>query len=75
MSTAYMSLAEAAMYLKICKSTLYKKTSLREVPFYKPGGKLILFLKEDLDGYMNKSKVLTKNEIETNYLNHLIKAK
>jgi len=75
MSTAYMSLAEAATYLKICKSTLYKKTSLRELPYYKPGGKLILFLKEDLDDYMNKSKVLTKNEIETNYLSHLINSK
>lgn len=71
MNTSYMSLQEAASYMKLCKSTLYKKTSLREIPFYKPGGKLILFLKADLDIYMSTRRFDSKLEIETNFLTNL----
>jgi len=75
MSTEYLNLDEAAAYLKLCKSTLYKKTSLRELPFYKPGGKLILFLKVDLEEYLAKHRYEPKSEIENNYLTNLIATK
>ena len=75
MESIYFNLEEAAAFLKLCKSTLYKKTSLREIPFVKPGGKLILFLKEDLELYLTKNRFATKQEIETNYLNDLTATK
>lgn len=71
----FLSLKEAAAFLKICKSTLYKKTSLREIPFLKPGGKLILFKKEDLEMYITSKRVEAKATIETNYLTSLKSAK
>lgn len=71
----YLTLPEAAEFLKICKSTLYKKTSLREIPFCKPGGKLILFIKGDLEKYLTKNSFKTKEEIENNYLTNLIATK
>jgi excisionase family DNA binding protein len=43
-----LSLSEAAAFLGITKSTLYKKTHRKEIPFYKPTGKLIYFLRQDL---------------------------
>jgi excisionase family DNA binding protein len=64
MENMYLTLAQAAEYLKLCKSTLYKKTSLREIPFCKPGGKLILFLKKDLEEYLSKNWFQTKLAIE-----------
>ena len=75
MENIYLTLAQAAEYLKLCKSTLYKKTSLREIPFCKPGGKLILFLKKDLEEYLTKNRFEAKKEIENNYLTNLIEAK
>lgn len=39
---------EAAEFLKVSKSYLYKLTSLQLIPFYKPSGKLIYFKKQDL---------------------------
>ena len=71
MDTIYLNLEEAASFLKLCKSTLYKKTSLREIPFVKPGGKLILFLKKDLELYLTQNRFATKQEIETNFLTSL----
>lgn len=59
----YLSLDDAAGYLCISKSTLYKHTSDGIIPFYKPNGKLILFSKTDLDQWIEKSKVLSNSEI------------
>lgn len=47
-SKELLSLKEAAEFLGITKSTLYKKTHRKEIPFYKPTGKLIYFLRQDL---------------------------
>ena len=73
MNTKYLNLGEAAAFLKLCKSTLYKKTSSREIPFCKPGGKLILFLREDLEEYLAKNRFDTKRQIEIMAIDHLVK--
>lgn len=43
---------EAANYLDISLSTLYKMTSAGILPFSKPNGKLIYFSKSSLDDWM-----------------------
>lgn len=43
-----LNLTEAASFLSISKSTLYKMTHMRSIPFYKPSGKLIFFKRKDL---------------------------
>ncbi len=75
MNSMYLSLEEAATFLKVCKSTLYKKTSLRVIPFCKPGGKLILFLREDLEEYLSKNWFQTKLAIEKMAEDNIIKKK
>ncbi len=65
MSKKYLKLPEAALYLHVAKSSLYKMTSARSIPFYKPHGKNILFDLEDLDQYLTNSRIPTKTEIET----------
>ena len=43
---------EAAEYLGVSTSFLYKLTSGGRITFYKPSGKLIYFRVEDLDSWM-----------------------
>jgi excisionase family DNA binding protein len=59
----YLSLEEAARYLNIAKSTLYKKTALGEITFYKPAGKLILFRRDDLEAWIEKTRIPSNEEL------------
>ena len=38
-----LTLQEAAQYMGIARSSLYKMTSNQTIPFYRPNGKLIFF--------------------------------
>ena len=58
-----MSCEEAAKYLNVSQSRIYKLTSQRRIPHYKPNGKKIYFSKGDLDGWIKHGRVLTKEEI------------
>ena len=52
-----LKLDEAALYLGVSKSYLYKLTSKRSIPFYRPGNKLIFFFRSDLDAWIKVRKV------------------
>jgi excisionase family DNA binding protein len=55
------SVAEAASYLKMPLHSIYKLTSKRLIPFYKPG-KRILFDVSELDAWLLQSKKATVAE-------------
>lgn len=59
---------EAAEYLKISKSLLYKLTSNSVITFSKPNGGKIFFQKKDLDGWVakNKQKSISETQDELN---------
>jgi excisionase family DNA binding protein len=57
------TLEEAAIYLGIAKSTLYKLTSSRLITHFKPKDKLIYFNKVDLENWMRKGRVETIEEL------------
>lgn len=63
-SKEFLSLQEAADYIGLSKSTLYKKTAKRSITFYQPGGKVIYFKKEDLDNWVLSNRVAPQSEIE-----------
>ncbi len=68
------SLKEAAEFLKVSKSCLYKKTSQKQVPYYKPPGcKQIYFRKSELEDWLLSNKIKTVAELETNTDNYLSK--
>lgn len=52
-----LTLDEAARYLGISKSDLYHRTSNREIPFYKPTGKMIYFDRLELENFLKQNKV------------------
>ncbi|MCI7269981.1 MAG: helix-turn-helix domain-containing protein [Prevotella sp.] len=56
---------EAAAYLGISKSCLYKLTMGRKIPHYKSeGGKLCYFDRAELIEWMKAHKVATQEELE-----------
>lgn len=59
-----LTLSEAAAYLDISKSQLYKITAKNQIKFYKPGGKKIYFKKNDLNNYLFRNVNKTDSELE-----------
>jgi len=47
-----LNATEAAQYLSISNSHLYKLTSRRKIPFHKPCGKYLYFYKNELDEWI-----------------------
>ena len=67
----YLSIPEAADYLNLSVSLIYKLTSKHEIPVYKPNGKTIFIRREDLNQWIARNKVLSQQEIEEFAETHL----
>ena len=63
-SIKVLTFEEAASYMGMSKSCLYKMTSQKIVPHYKPNGKLIFFDREELENYLLSVRVKPQIEIE-----------
>ena len=67
-----LTFEEGSEYTGISKSTLYMMTSAHEIPYYKPHGKLIFFVRKELDCWLRqkpvKSMVQLQEEAERAYL-------
>lgn len=59
-----LTFKEASEYTGISKSYLYKLTSAKKIPHYKPIGKLIYFEKDELDSWLLQNRISTKDEVE-----------
>lgn len=55
---------EAARYLGVSKSCLYKWTMSRQVPHYKPMGKMVYFNRLELEAWLQNNRVATDAELE-----------
>jgi len=66
-----LTLEEVAWYLGLSKSSIYKLTSKREIPFYSPGGKKVYFKKSEIENWVYKSKVTPIDEVENEVENFL----
>lgn len=54
---------EAAKYMGISKSYLYKLTMGRRIPHYKPAGKMCYFNRHELEAWLQGNRVATSEEI------------
>ena len=61
---AFLTFSEAAEFLGIAKSTLYKFTASNMIPFSKPNGKIIYFSKKQLEDWVMSK--CTDPELENN---------
>lgn len=64
---------EAAKYMGISKSYLYKLTMKREIPHYKPMGKVVYFDREELEEWLKRNKISTEEEIQMNAISYCIR--
>lgn len=62
-----LTLEEAAVFLGMKRSTLYKMTHEHTIPFYRPNGKMIYFEKADILAWIRQNRVTaTKKDDGTN---------
>ncbi len=54
---------EAARYMGISKSYLYKLTMRQEIPHYKPMGKMCYFNRLELEAWLQANRIATDDEI------------
>lgn len=64
---------EAAVYLELSHSHLYKQTSTGAIPHYKPNGKKIYFQRAELDNWLLRNRTDSKDEIEQQAADYLVK--
>lgn len=57
------NLNQAAEYVSLSKSAMYKKTAERTIPHFKQGKKLF-FKRSELDDWLTKNRISTHAEIE-----------
>jgi excisionase family DNA binding protein len=55
--------SEAAKYMGVSMSYLYKLTADQKVPHYKPGGKMCYFNRAELEQWLQSNRVATGAEI------------
>jgi excisionase family DNA binding protein len=63
-SKEVLSFEEAATYMGLSKSSLYRSTSLQIIPHYKPNGKMIFFNRVELEQWLQRNRVKTTEEIQ-----------
>lgn len=63
-SKEILSLEEAAIYMGLSKSHLYKLTSQCIVPFYKPNGKMVYFRRSELEAWILRNRNAPICEVE-----------
>ena len=68
-----LTLKEAAKYLDISRSHLYKLTYRKEIPHYKPRGKQVFFERKELDQWLLQNRQATKAEMEQAAIDYVVK--
>ena len=66
-----LSFREASEYLGISLSYLYKLTSQNKIPHYKPNGKMIYFVKSELDQWVMRNPIKAENRVKDKPSNHI----
>lgn len=63
LSKDILTLGEAAEYMQLSKSALYKLTSSKKIPYYVPGGKIIYFRRIELDDWLVFNRIASTEEV------------
>lgn len=58
-----LTIEEAAEFLSVSKSYLYKQTSIQAIPHYKPTSKRCYFKRSELEAWILAGRISTKSEI------------
>ena len=58
------NLEEAAMFIGVTRSQLYKLTHNHAIPYFKPSGKLVYFEKSELLNWLRQNPVKSQAQID-----------
>ena len=58
-----LTLEEAAKFMGIARSSLYKMTHEQTIPFYKPNGKMVYFEKAELLTWIRRNAIASKAQV------------
>ena len=68
----FMTVSEAALYLRVASATIYGWTHQRKIPFRKHGGRLIL-LRQHLDEWSEQQQISAHSEESFHRLENYVK--
>lgn len=61
---------EVARYMGVSRSYLYKLTMRREIPHYKPRGKICYFNRQEVEQWLQSNRVATDTELNNQANNY-----
>ena len=64
---------EVARYMGVSRSYLYKLTMRREIPHYKPRGKICYFNRQEVEQWLQRNRVATDTELNNQANNYCMK--
>lgn len=67
----FLTLEEACIYLGQSKSSIYKLTSNKQIPYYVPNGKKIYFKTTELNDWVTCNKVENLDDLESSVNDYL----
>ena len=73
--TKPLNLLDAAKFLDLSRSHLYKLTSERKIPHFKPNGKKIYFDRSELVQWLKRKPARTLEETEENEASYIVSGK
>lgn len=68
----FLTLEEASIYIGQSKSSIYKLTSKKQIPFYVPNGKKIYFKTTELNDWITCNRIDTVDDLENSVNDYLI---
>jgi excisionase family DNA binding protein len=68
-----LTIDDAAVLTGMSKSHLYKLTCSKQIPFYRPHGKLVYFDRKELEGWLKQNRVNTTVEAEQQAISYVMK--
>lgn len=67
--------SDVAILTGLTTATIYKLTTERRIPHYKPNGRLLYFDRKEIEEWMKQNRVGTTQEAEREAAKYLIKKK
>ncbi len=64
---------DVAALTGLSKSHLYKLTCTRQIPHYKPSGKMVYFDRAEVEAWMKQNRVNTEAEAEQQAISHVLR--
>ena len=70
-----LTIDDVALLTGLSKSHIYKLTCSKQIPFYRPNGKLVYFDRLELESWLKQNRVNTTAEAEQQAIAYVMKNK